>query len=133
MCLLAQTDRRARDSAWRSRRLFARVSPFCSARRQRIPENGATYSKTDKARHLCRDPEPLPHFAVVLAATKNDAADMTAATSARCRYDAFAILAAIQPFNLPQIWFDAGVLKLFDRLDHQAGPQLAIVGRFVAI
>jgi hypothetical protein len=58
---------------------------------------------------------------------------MIAATGARCRYDAFAILAPIQVFNLPQIWFDAGALKLVDSLHHQAGPQLAIVGHFIAI
>jgi hypothetical protein len=51
----------------------------------------------------------LPHSALVLAAAENDATDMIAATGARCRYDAFAILAPIQVFNLPQIWFDAGI------------------------
>src|SRR4051794_17831768 len=79
---------------------------------QRIPENGATCGKTDKARHLGGDPEPLSYFALVLTAAENDASDTSAAADARRRYDAFAILAPIQAFNLPQIWFDAGVLKL---------------------
>src|SRR5215471_4259556 len=52
---------------------------------QRIPENGAAYCKADKAWHLRGGPEPLSHFALVLAAAKNDAADLTAAISARCR------------------------------------------------
>jgi hypothetical protein len=62
----------------------------------------------------------LPHSALVLAAAENDATDMIAATGARRRYDAFAILAPIQAFNLLQIWFDAGVLKFVDSLDYQA-------------
>src|SRR5262249_22058844 len=100
---------------------------------QRIPENGAAYSKADKAWHLRGGPEPLSPFVLVLAASQNDATDMIAAAGARRRYDSFAVFAPIQAFNLPQIWFDPGVLKLLDRFDHQAGPQLAIVGRFIAV
>src|SRR5215831_8410207 len=106
---------------------------FAPPGNQRIPENGAAYGKAEKARHLRGDPEPLSHFALVLAAAENDAPDTIAAAGARCRYDAFAVLAPTQAFNLPQIWFDTGVLKLLDRLNHQAWPQLAIVGRFIAV
>src|SRR5262249_46359217 len=68
---------------------------------QRIPENSAAYGKADKAWHLRGSPEPLLHFALVLAAAENDATDMIAAAGARCRYHAFAVLAPIQAFNLP--------------------------------
>src|SRR6516162_2975153 len=119
-CLLAQTDRR-------TCRFFAPPG------NQRIPENGAAYGRADKARHLRGDSEPLSHFALVLAAAKNDASDTIAAAGACRRYDPFAVFAPIQAFNLPQIWFDPGVLKLLDRFDHQAGPQFAIVGRFIAV
>src|SRR6516164_3350821 len=132
VCSLKQIDERAIAFGNRGDCLLA-CRLFAPPGDQRIPENSATYGKTDKARHLCRDPEPLLHFALVLAAAKNDTADMIAAASPRCRYNAFAILAPIQAFNLPQIWFDTGVLKLLDRLDHQAWPQLAIVGRFIAV
>jgi len=91
---------------------------FAPPSNERIPENSAAYGKADKARHLRRDPEPLSHFALVLAAAENDAPDTIAAADTRRRYDAFAILTPIQAFNLPQIWFDTGVLKLVDRLDH---------------
>jgi hypothetical protein len=45
---------------------------------KRIPENGAADRKANEARHLRRDPEPVPHFPVVLAAAENDAADVVA-------------------------------------------------------
>jgi hypothetical protein len=131
--LLAQTDRQTRDSAWRSQRLFARESLFAPPGNQRIPENCAAYGDADKPRHLRGDSEPLSHFALVLAVAENDTSDMIAAAAACRRYESFAVLAPIQAFNLPQIWFDAGVLKLLDRFDHQTGPQLAIVGRFIAV
>ena len=52
-----------------------------------------------------------------------EAFNVIAAAGARCRYDAFAILALIQAFSFPQIRVDAGVLKLVDSFDHQTGPQ----------
>ena len=91
---------------------------FASPGDRRFPQNGAAYGKADKAWHLRGGPEPLSHFVLVLAASQNDATDTIAAAGARCRYDSFAVLAPTQALNLPQIWFDTGVLKLVDRLDH---------------
>src|SRR5919106_4599980 len=100
---------------------------------QRVPEIGAADREADEARHLRRDLEPLPHFPVVLAAAENDAADLVAAARPRRRHDRLAILAAIETFDFPQIRIDAGVLELADGLDHQAGPELQIIGFPVAL
>src|SRR5262249_2267250 len=132
VCSLKQIDELAIAPGDRSNRLLASRF-FAPPGNQWIPENGAAYGKADKPRHLRGDSEPLSHFALVLAAAENDASDVIAAAGACPRYESFAVLAPIQAFNLPQIWFDAGVLKLLDRFDHQAGPQFAIVGRFITV
>jgi hypothetical protein len=70
----------------------------------------------------------VPDLPVVLAAAENDAADVVTAAIPRCRHDALAVLAAIEALDFPHIRIDAGILELADRLDHQAGPQLDIIG-----
>src|SRR5260221_1908579 len=90
---------------------------------QRIPEIGPADREADEARHLCRDPEPVPHFAIVLAAAENDATDPVTTAGPRRRDDRLAIFAAIEAFDFPQIRFDAGGLELANGLDHQAGPE----------
>src|SRR5262249_62278380 len=112
---------------WPARRFFAPPGT------QGTPKTGAASAKANNPRPPRGVPEPLSHFALVLAAAENDASDVIAAAGACRRYESFAVLAPIQAFNLPQIWFDAGVLKLLDRFDHQAGPQFAIVGRFITV
>src|SRR6185369_4179422 len=100
---------------------------------QRIPEIGATDREAYEARTLRRGSEPVPHLRMVLAAAKNDAADLVAAAGSRGRHDRPAILAAIKALDLPYVRIDAGILELADGLDHQVGPQLEIIGLRVAL
>src|SRR5262245_18107600 len=68
---------------------------------QRLPEDRAADRKSDEPGYSRRDPEPLTYFPIVLAATENDAADIMAATGARRRHDALAILGTCEPLDLP--------------------------------
>ena len=94
---------------------------------------GAADREADEARHTGRHRQPFAHFLIVLAAAQHDAADLIAAAGARRRHDRLAILAPIEAFDLPEIRLDAGVLQLADGLDHQARPQLEIIGLLVAL
>ena len=107
-------------------RLFAAPSD------QRIPEHGATDGESDVTRHRRRDAQPFADFAIVLAATENDAADGVSHTRTGCRHDALAILAPIEPFKLPVIRFHPPILKFPNGFDHQARPQLKIIDPLVA-
>ena len=46
--------------------------------------------------------------------------------------DAFTILAAVEAFDLPHIWFNAGVLQFLNCLSHQRGASIEVVGRLVS-
>src|SRR5262249_37305083 len=109
-----------------ARRLFAPPG------NQRVPENSAADRKSHEARHRRRGLEPFADFAVVLAATENDAANSVTAAGAGGRDNTLAILAPIKPFDLPQIRFHAPILEFANGLDHQTRPQLEIIGSLVA-
>jgi len=68
---------------------------------QRIPESGPADGKANETRHTRGDLEPFLHFSIVLAAAKDDAADLVAATGARRCHNRMAILPAIKTFDLP--------------------------------
>jgi hypothetical protein len=51
----------------------------------------------------------------------------------RRRHNPLTILAAIETFDFPHIRIDASVLQLADSLDHQAWPNLEIIGLLVAL
>src|ERR1700733_4957147 len=102
-------------------RLFAPPSD------QRIPENRAADRKSDETRDSRRDFEPFAYFPSVRAATENDAADIISPAGAGRRCDALAILAPFEPFDFPQIRFDAAVLELLHGFHHQARPQFCVV------
>ena len=76
--------------------------------------------KTDEAMDTRRDVEPAHHRLLVRPAAEDDAADRRAAVAPR-RFDGLlAILATIEPLDLPDIRLDAGVLKRADRVRSSA-------------
>src|SRR5690349_16067398 len=77
---------------------------------QRLPEHGAAHGETDEARHGGRGRQPLMHLIVVLAAAEDDAADLVAPAAPRGRHHLLAILAPVEPFDLPEIRLDARIL-----------------------
>src|SRR5207248_10335694 len=86
---------------------------------QRVPERRAADREADEPRHAGRARQPVAYLLVVLATAPDDAADPVAPAPPRRRPPLRAVLAPVQPFDLPHIRFDARVLELVDRLHHQ--------------
>src|SRR5579863_9542256 len=89
---------------------------------QRIPEAGPADREADEPLHRCGDLEPVADFLLVLTAPENDAAYVVAAAGPRRRHDQCTILAAIHPFDFPDIGLHAGVMQFADGGDHQLRP-----------
>src|SRR6185503_8776536 len=86
-----------------------------------------THGEPDEAFGPSRRRQPLAHFFVVFSTTKNDAADFVPSVAARRRHDLFAVRTPIESLDLPDIRFDARVLQLLDRLNHQLGTKFQVV------
>src|SRR5215468_2085719 len=98
-----------------------------------LPEVGPTHGETDKAWHAGRRRQPFAHLFVVFSTPQDDAADFVATTLTHGRHNLRAVLAAVQPLDLPHVRLYLCVLKLLDALDHKSRAQLAIVGLLVAL
>src|SRR6266403_342779 len=100
---------------------------------QWLPEVGAADREPDEARDSGGGHQPLAHLLLVLAPAEDDAADAVPAVAARGGDDPLAVLATVEPFDLPDVRLDSGILELADRLDHQSWPELQVVGLLVAL
>src|SRR5262252_9614212 len=98
-----------------------------------LPEVGPTHGETDKAWHAGRRRQPFAHLFVVFSTPQDDAADIVATALTHGRHNLRAVLAAVQPLDLPHVRLYLCVLKLLDALDHKSRAQLAIVGLLVAL
>src|SRR5580698_1434082 len=72
-------------------------------------------------------------MSLVFSAAQNDAADLVAPVAPRRYDDLFAVFPAIEALNLPDVRLHACVLHFMNRLNHELGPELEIVGFFVAL
>src|SRR5271165_7114312 len=99
---------------------------------QWIPEAGPADGKADEARHACRGREPFADFAVIFAASQDDAADLNAPTAAGRSHYFFAVFRAVKSFDLPHVRLDPSVLQLLNALRHQPGTQCEVVGLLVS-
>src|SRR6516162_1155719 len=100
---------------------------------KRLPEVGPTHGEADEAWYSGRRRQPFAHLFVVFAAPQDDAADFVATAPTRGGHNLRAILAAVQPLDLPHVRLYLCVLELLDALDHKPGAQLQIVGLLVAL
>src|SRR5262245_48666690 len=75
---------------------------------------------------------PRTVLAVVSHWRTYDAADGVPPAAAGNSHDLLAILAPVEPLDLPDVGLDPLVLELADGLNHQPGPDLQIVGLAVA-
>lgn len=69
----------------------------------------------------------------VLSPSKDDAPDRVPPITTSDRDDLRAILGTVEPLDLPDVGFDAGILQLADCLNHQPGVQLKVVSLLVAM
>ena len=67
-----------------------------------IPETSPAYREADESRDAGGRRQPFVHFLVVLAAAQDDAADFFAAFPPRRCDDFLAVLATIEPLDLPE-------------------------------
>src|SRR5215469_2782745 len=74
------------------------------------PEACAPHREPDETRNAGGGRQPLVYFFVVLATSKKNTADPIAPPAASGLHDFFAVLASIQPFDLPHLPFDYRVL-----------------------
>src|SRR2546428_3692322 len=94
---------------------------------ERLPEVRPPDGEADEAGDGgCRH-QPLAHLLVVFAASQDDAAHLGPAAPARSGHDLLAVLAPVEPFDLPDVGLDLRLLQLLDRLDHQPGTELHVV------
>src|SRR5215831_14473364 len=100
---------------------------------KRLPEVGPTHGEADEAWYSGRRRQPFAHLFVVFATPQDDAADFVATAPTRGRHNLRAILAAVQPLDLPHVRLYLCVLELLDALDHKPGAQLQVVGLLVAL
>src|SRR6266478_4552095 len=102
----------------------APLGPPCD---ERLPEIRPSDGEADEPGDVGGRGQPLAHLLVVFAPAQDDAADLGPATPARGGHDLLAVLAPVEPFDLPDVGLDLGILELLDRLDHQPGPELRVV------
>src|SRR5215813_5842925 len=98
---------------------------------QWLPEVGAADREPDEARDSSCGRQPLADLLLVLAPTEDDAADTVSAAAARGGDDPLAVLTTVEPFDLPDVRLDPGILELVDRPDHEPWPELQVVGILV--
>ena len=89
-----------------------------------FPEVGAANGETNEACNASGRRQPFTHFVLVLAAAENDAAHFVSSAMTSGCYDSFAVLAAVETFDFPNVGFYVCVLKLFDSMDHKKRPNL---------
>src|SRR5262245_13002713 len=82
------------------------------------PERGPSDCESNESRNRRCNFQPLVDLFVVRTSAQNDAADLVPTAAPRSHHNLLAILAAVEPFDLPQVWLHAGILQLFDGLDH---------------
>src|SRR6266446_2442490 len=97
-------------------------------RDERLPEVRASDGEADEPGDAGGRRQPLAHLLVVFAAAQDDAADLRPATPASGGHDPLAVLAPVEPLDLPDVGLDPRVLELLDRLDHQPGTEFYVVG-----
>src|SRR5262249_14015155 len=85
-----------------------------------VPETGPAYSATDEAFNASRRRQPFAHLPVVFASAQNDEPNFVSATASGRGHNLLAVLAAVEPFDLPYVRFDARVLQLANGPNHQA-------------
>src|SRR5438876_3955995 len=95
---------------------------------ERLPEVRPPDGEADEPGDAGCRREPLAHLLVVLAPSQDNAAHPGPATPARGGHDPLAVLAPVEPFDLPDVRLDLGILELLDRLDHQPRTEHGIVG-----
>src|SRR4029079_16196649 len=93
----------------------------------RIPDLVRPDTDPDEAVDGRRDLEPVPHLVFICAVTQHNAADFLAPI-APCQLDeALAVINAIEPFDLPDIRLNSGVLQRANGIEHKCRPDVSIV------
>src|ERR1700719_561439 len=100
---------------------------------ERIPKIRPADSEANEAFDASCGRQPLAHFFVVLATSKNNTANFVPLTAMCCGHDRLAVLMAIESLDLPDIRLNPGVLQLSNRLNHQLRTKLQIIGFLVAV
>src|SRR5439155_25279513 len=77
--------------------------PVGSKANKRLPEIRPAHCEADETIDPCRSRQPLAHFFVVLATTKNDTTNFVSPGAVRGGHDRFAILATIKSLDFPDI------------------------------
>src|SRR5499427_4159737 len=80
----------------------------------RLPEGGPSDCEANESGNRRCDFQPLVDLLVVCTSAQNDAADFVPAAAPGSRHDLLAVFAAVEPFDLPQVRLNTGLLQLFD-------------------
>src|SRR4030095_16906389 len=91
---------------------------------ERLPEVGAADREADEAADAGCRRQPLAHLRLVLAPAEDNAADAVPPAAARRSHDLLAVLATVEPLDLPDVRLDAGILELADRPAHEPWLEL---------
>src|SRR5262245_15468407 len=92
-----------------------------------IPENGPAHGETDEPWNAGRRHQPFLRLLVIFASAQNDTTHFIPVAAPRCGHNPLAVFTAVQPFDLPHIRFNPGVLQLVNGLNHQSGAKVNVV------
>src|SRR5437879_5013271 len=99
---------------------------------QRVPPDGPADGEPDVAGHAGAGPQPVLHRLIVRAAAQHDTGHAVAPAGAGLRRDSLAVLAFVEPFDLPDVGLDPAVVELRDGPAHQVRTDLLVVAVAVA-
>ncbi len=85
---------------------------------KRIPETGSPHRKTDEPGNASRCLQPMYHPLSLGATSEHNEANGVASTTLGHLHQLDTIFLAIEPFYLPHIWLNTGLLEGLHGLKH---------------
>src|SRR5215471_4003030 len=76
----------------------------------RLPEGSASDCEANESRNRRCNFQPLGDFLVICTSAQSDAANLVPSAAPGGRHHLLAVFAAVEPFDLPQVRLDTGVL-----------------------
>jgi hypothetical protein len=104
----------------------------CTPVHEWTPEARPANGETIETRNRSSGRKPFADLPIVLAAAEDDATDSVSASPAGCSHEALAVFMTLEPFDLPHVRLNPGILKLLNGLSHKLGTKLQIVGLLVS-
>src|SRR5215475_3071087 len=84
----------------------------------RLPEGSASDCEANESGNRRCNFQPLGDSLVICTPAQNDAANLVPSAASGSGHNLLAVFAAVEPFDLPHVRLDTGLLQLFDGPNH---------------